>query len=425
MKRKKVRTMLLIILSLIVIAAAGVWYLSQSVPYPEPKGKFKVGTALLSFTDSLRNEWAVSDKKIPRRFVARVWYPANPKGTETLLPIMEKEFSKGMNKLYGFPVGKEIPSHSHQNAEVAQDDSQYPILIFTHGVGSFLTQNLSSMEELAAQGYVVFSLSFPYESVVTVFPEGETIGMDNIEKFKEGMSILQKDKEFAAEFVKNTEGMKHPEPTHAMESSIALGEQYLQLYPDMKVWLDYRIQDISFLLNSLNEVRIMGKMLEEFADVENIGVFGHSFGGLTTLKLLMETNSPSIKCGIALDVPYFILDKKSDVSLTSPILFMSSDFIKIAGDKVKLGGINNYLKHFTNQPLYECNVSGAAHYNFTDMNYTPRFMKLTPMLGSIPQDEAARILSEYQKTFFNIFLKGENPEKLNEKVSDSVNFEEI
>ena len=104
---------MVIIVITIVILGIGVWVMSRSLPYPIPSGEFKVGTVILDLEDSSRTEWALPEKHQNRKFVTRIWYPAKPTGKETMLPIMEKPYSKGMQKLYGLPAGKERPSYSH------------------------------------------------------------------------------------------------------------------------------------------------------------------------------------------------------------------------------------------------------------------------------------------------------------------------
>ncbi len=425
MKKNNKKKLMAITIIIIAILSIGIWVMARSIPYPTPSGKFKVGTVKLDFEDSLRLEWALPEKHKNRRFVARIWYPAKPTGKEKMLPIMEKAYSKGMHDLFGLPKGKEHPSQSHENASVYLGEKPFPIIIFTHGGGSFMTQNLTSIEELASQGFIVMSLSFPYESVATIFSDGTIIPMKDIEKFKTGMALITKDKKFASEFAKNTRDMKNSDPEKANASSIALGKKYLQLYPDMKKWLDTRIEDISYLIGVLDEIYILEHKLSDIAQTDNIGVFGHSFGGLTTLKLLMEKNLPTIKCGVVLDVPYFNMYPTSDITLKAPVLFMSSDYIKIAGSKVKLKGINNFLKHYTTKTLHEVNVKGAAHFNFSDMNYMPLFMKLTPMLGSISQKKAAKIMAFYLDAYFKGYLKGENLNKIEDCISSEVEFIEI
>lgn len=416
---------MIIIVVTAVVLGIGIWIMSRSLPYPIPSGQFKVGTVILDLEDSSRTEWALPEKYINRKFVVRIWYPANPTEKEAMLPIMENAYSKGMQELYGLPVGKEKPSCSYINAPVCLGEKPFPILIFTHGVGSFMTQNLTSIEELTSQGFIVMSLSFPHESVATVFSDGSVVKMKNIKEFKSGMKKLAKDKTFISQFVKNTNEMKSQDPKVAKASSLALGEKYLQLYPNMNVWLDTRIDDIAYLISKLDAINIEDQKLIEIADVDNIGLFGHSFGALTTLEYLMKKDLPALKCGIALDVPYFNMDSASDISLKAPVLFMSSDNIKLSGRKIELRGLNDFLKYHTEEKLHEANVKGSAHYNFSDMNYLPRFMKLTPMLGSISQKEASKIMTFYLDAYFKGHLKGEDINRIEDNISSEVEFREI
>jgi len=422
---KKGNKIMITVAGIVVVLGTVIWVISRSLPYPIPSGHFKVGTVILDMEDSSRMEWAVSEEQKGRQFVTRIWYPANPTGKEKMLPIMEKAYAEGMQALYGFPVGAERPSYSHINAPVYLGETAFPILIFTHGGASFMTQNLTSMEELASQGFIVISLSFPYESVATIFSDGSVINMKNMNAYKAGMRELSKDKVLIKQFVENIEKMKSTNPELAKESSVQLGEKYVQIYPDMTIWLDTRVEDISYLINNLEKLSIGKQKLTDIADTENIGLFGHSLGGITTLKFLMEKDFPSVKCGIVLDAPYYITDATSNLSLTCPVLFMSSDYIKLANNKVKLKGANDFLKDYTNEDLYEVNVKGAAHFNFSDVNYLPKYMEFTSMLGSIPQEEAVRIMAFYLENYFKGYLKGGDLKKIEESISSRVEFRKI
>ena len=101
-----------ILVTVVLILGVSLWAMSRSLSYPIPRGEFKVGTVILDLEDSSRTEWALPEEHQNRKFVARIWYPAKPTSKEAILPIMEIPYSKGMNKLYGFPVGKEKHSYS-------------------------------------------------------------------------------------------------------------------------------------------------------------------------------------------------------------------------------------------------------------------------------------------------------------------------
>lgn len=421
----EIKNMIFFIITIVIIIGVSILFSGCSLSYPTPTGEFKVGTVLLELEDSNRNEWVISEQNRNRRFVVRIWYPAKPTGKELRLPIMEKPYSEGMSKLYGLPGGSEKPSQSYQNASVLQTEIPYPIIIFTHGAGSFATQNLTSMEELASQGFLVMSMSFPYESAATIFPDSTVIEMADLEEFKTNMENIVKDKEFNTKVAANIEALKNPNPQKAKEASIELGKVYSKLYPQIKTWLDTRIADLSYLINSVDEIHIDNIKLTDIADKNNIGLFGHSLGALTTLKFLMEKELPAIKCGISLDVPYFNLDSESSISINAPILFMNSDKLKIGDSEVRLSRTNDFLAHYTEMPLHECTVKGSAHYNFTDLNYVSPLLKFTPLLGSISQKEAAKILTHYLNAYFGYHLKNENIDKLNDSISSEVSFREI
>ena len=73
-----------------------------------------------------------------------------------------------------------IPTNSVTNAPVAEAESAYPVLIFSHGFGGLPELNTIQAEELASQGYVVVALNHTYDSIVNVFPDGRIIPQSSI-----------------------------------------------------------------------------------------------------------------------------------------------------------------------------------------------------------------------------------------------------
>ena len=117
------------------------------------------------------------------------------------------------------------------------DDGPYPLIIFSHGNGGLGVQSFFLTEFLASHGYVVVCPDHTGNALMTELPGGLVVRSGGED---------------------------------GSYGSTALSD---------------RVSDVSFLVDSMTELnasdpdgRFTGKI-----DLENVGLTGHSFGGLTTL----------------------------------------------------------------------------------------------------------------------------------------------
>ena len=71
-----------------------------------------------------------------------------------------------------------MKTNSYTDAPLAPDVVNLPVVFYSHGYTSFLSQNTVLMEHLASHGYVVFSIQHTYDSASTTFPNGDVAAMD-------------------------------------------------------------------------------------------------------------------------------------------------------------------------------------------------------------------------------------------------------
>ncbi|KST68648.1 alpha/beta hydrolase [Mastigocoleus testarum] len=135
---------------------------------PKPSGNYSVGTTSYHFTDTQREEIYTEDSNDKRELMVRVWYPSKKVSAGKRASYVN-ESSTGEN-----PFGI-IATNSIINAPVAQTESGYPVLLFSHGFASLPEFNTINAEELASQGYVVVSMNHTYDSSLSIFPDGRVI----------------------------------------------------------------------------------------------------------------------------------------------------------------------------------------------------------------------------------------------------------
>ena len=344
----------------------------------EPTGPYQVGTQVIHMIDEDRSAWYGEESSGPREIMVRVWYPAQPKEGDKKAPYVFNE------KLIGDIVARDfgIPKYMMQNISninsnswsVAQPvNEKFPVLIFSHGHGGLKIQNTTQMEEMASHGYVIFACDHTYDAGVSIFPDERIIF--NKTDIPEGFSEEEK-------------------------------------WNLRRLQLDYRAADIQFMLDEMARGNFLSVSLKNSLDLDHIGVFGHSFGGGTSI--VVASTDERIDACFGLDawflpVPSSILNS----DLNKPFFHLG---------QVRWREKDNYLKLDTlaeNNSAWSLrvDVQGATHYDFTDYS---QFNQLTKRYGSgeIDPPRIRRITNSVIRDFFNHYLKngpalaGETYEKL-------------
>lgn len=137
-------------------------------------------------------------------------------------------------------------------------------------------------------------------------------------------------------------------------------------------------------------------------DVNNMGVFGHSFGGATAGQVCAADKR--FKAGINMDgSPFLIYD-----NLSQPFMLMTSS-------ESKKSIIDGY---HPKQELLIVAVNNAEHNDFTDMTILLSGLKRigTDFLGKIDGEKQENIMNDYIVSFFNQYLKGINEPLIDNKI---------
>lgn len=171
---------------LIVAGLVVAWALPRPV-FPEPSGRYAVGTTVVQWTDSARPEEATADPGDRRTVVVQLWYPAQESPAEAAraryLGRTEREarlVARGVADHLGVPglLLDEVPrarTHAVPGAAVAAGGERFPLVLFSPGLGGVRTQNTAWAEELASRGYVVAAVDHPYDSAAVVLADGRVI----------------------------------------------------------------------------------------------------------------------------------------------------------------------------------------------------------------------------------------------------------
>ena len=253
------------------IMFAVVWHSSPIVkPLPRPTGSFAIGVESLPLVDQLRQEnYAAGDKK--RALMAHVWYPAEiQEGTRypylgNLMPLFKKSFAQ----LYRIPqwvsnlLWRNIYTHAFTDVPVAQKQTTYPVILFSHGLLGLPSQMYaSSIENLASHGYIVVAIDHPYFNILTQFPDGRVASSQAL----------------SSQFQK----MNQAEQNTFLSKAIDL----------------YKA-DFAFVLDELKKLNNnKNSIFYTKLNLERIGVMGHSAGGTASVEFCRSDE----RCKVAADL---------------------------------------------------------------------------------------------------------------------------
>ena len=383
-------TSLLVISSLIKINSATDWpslastltlillALSTAVPtllpvpkIPTPSGPYQIGTSIYEMTDPSRQE-LYSGKEEPRRFMVQVWYPADVKKTDIRAPWMSNA------KIYAPAIATYInlPSYfldhlalvkipAYQDAQVADSESGFPVILFSHGWNGFNAQNTGQALELASHGYVVVGIQHTYGAVITVFPDG-TVAMNNPK------ALPEDDKDPNYEVV-------------------------------ARVLVDQWAGDMSFVLDQLSVwEKEAGNPFDGKLDLERVGVYGHSTGGGAAIQFCGVDS----RCKAVLGMDPFMRPVSAEVienGVSQPSFFMFSQGWADLTDSKNNQLFNQFFPNVSDSRGV-ISIDGTKHYDFSDL---PLLSPIAPQLGlkgPLSGKTVIKIVNTYLLDFFEMTL---------------------
>jgi predicted dienelactone hydrolase len=360
------------------------------IDLPHPSGIYAVGTIRMDFTEPDRYD-IVTGQKSPQKIAVQVWYPASNTGGKRLTRWMD---SRKMASLFAdmdklpdiFGQLCLVKSSSYWDAELSTEKDSYPVVLFSCGLGMFVGQNTIQMEELASRGYVVFSVSHPHANFASEYSDGSIVPFD-----PNYLDTLSKDSATAIQTVQEQfDDQNSPAFQRALIRNCKVSDQ------EARVWSG----DMIFIANQIESLN-NGSIASNFKgrlNVENLGIFGHSFGGAAAGEASL--NDSRFKAFINMDgTP---VGDTVDAVINQPFMVLTT------GDdrNIKLKAGEGYSANQKNYIVVS--VNGTQHMNFTDLNnIVPYAGKALGALGSIKPDRQTEIMNTYIVAFFDKYLKGE------------------
>lgn len=278
---------------------------ASAAPDPSVAGPFAVGVRTVTYEDNGRKKPDGS----PRLLVTEIWYPAavgtSGDGAQYDLTTSFTDAQRASMVDAGvvLPV---LTTAAVRDAAPDKDHGPYPLIVFSHGQGGMRWQSTFYTVALASHGYVVVS------------------------------------------------------PDHEGGTLADAARNELQSVP---IGLDYRPQDVKLLIQRYVKLPAADP-LNGLVDTEHIGVTGHSFGGLTSLRAAVLDERIDAIVPMAppsTDISWVGFDPKP--VLTIPVM------VQGGGKDLTL----DYTEHIVptwndlKQPRWLLNIVDGGHFTFSDL----------------------------------------------------------
>lgn len=336
---------------------------------PTPSGPMTIGTVTVEITHSeLIEEWGPNPGR-RRRFVAQVWYPADPAedaepvawepNIEVVGPALARRIGRP-----GFFFNQVRYTDSHAFAGARPIEGAHPVIVYSHHLERLKTVAIDQVEELASQGYVVIAIDHTYAAVASVM-EDQTVEFD------------------AATF--DTPDATDAERAETRTQTIAV-----------------LAADIGAVFDAVDEGAdgVFGEVGAAM-DPAAIGVWGHGFGGGAALEACLLDDRCDAVAGldpIVEPMPNPVLA----VTATRPMLFMRSDPARGTANDAVLRGIVERSETLT----YWVDVLGADMSDFTASPLISPVADRFGLKGPIDGERVILINHRYLTGFFDRFLLG-------------------
>lgn len=368
--------------------------LPLALPVPQlpiPGGPEPIGTLTVQLTDSERDEVYDNNRIGSREFMVQVWYPSETTGTSAPVPWNENwdVVAPAISMEMGLPSWfldhtRFTMSHSTESPPIAS--GTFPVIIYSHGWSGVRTDTLNQIEHLASHGYIVIAPDHAYVAAATVLEDGEVVH-------------------------------QNPDALPDLEEEEEEDQVEEDVYQEAATQLvATQAADLVAILDGLEagETGPFASVVQN-ADLNRIGIYGHSTGGGAAIKVCLEDD----RCGavLAMDPSVTPLTHEDlQLTMTKPALYLRSEEWRGSDHDALVSGIAARGQEIT----YSVGVEGATTNDFVMIPLLTPLGDQLGWKGPIPAGRVITIVDNYLLGFFDVFLLGTGPAQL-----ESVDFEEV
>jgi dienelactone hydrolase len=333
-----------------------------------PLREYGVASNTMELVDTSRNDTYAS---VPehRRVMVSAYYPATSlkKCQPVLIPYMTPATATVYDEMYA-PLGVtngtfaslELSTCAFLRKDRGRKFNNFPIVLFSPGLGNSRLMYGALAQSLASQGFVVVTMDHAYDAAIVEYPDNTiALAVD-----------IESDEQIAADVI-------------------------------------VRQHDVSFLIDQLYDCSIREKLFHSIADtrsLDKILMAGHSLGGATAAAAMLTDTR--IAAAVNLDGSLFgdVLTK----NLSSPFMIMSHEGKNLSTDS---SWTQAWSKAMGTKLVVT--VKGTQHATYTDVTLLANTLGLSGtlnaevggILGTMEGFRAMEIINAFVVQFFD-FVRG-------------------
>lgn len=364
------------LVAILTLAAAIAASAEGSAPFqlPTPTGRNAVGTVALHLID--RSRWdPLAPKRQRRQLMVQVWYPAGSPRGGSGAAYVEPRVAQVIDREFDKPGALEaVRTHAYVNAPLAKAMRPFPVILYSHGYGSWRNASTALVEELVSRGFVVVTIDHSYDALAVEFPNGT---------------------------------IAHFHSRRADPAKIVRMSQWDAFFAPQLI---VRVADVRFVLDALTslnrgqnpdaEHRALPAHLAGALDLSRIGMFGHSLGGTTTIAVMRQDRR--VRAGLLMDSP--IPKTARSTGFDRSVMLIRSQNMTVG--KFIVPSWQAFSTHLTDWHR-EILMPGTDHNDFTDLALIARHFNFSQalrsalQLGPIDAQRALNLERSYLTTFFS------------------------
>ena len=332
-----------------------------------------IGRVVKTVVDKSRKEILSSEEKM-RSFPVSIYYPTEETGTSTMLELfkmVEEEIIHIFSLLEVERTKLEQLITPFENNATPVKNKAYPVVLLSPAFGLDRDLYVELITKIVESGYVVVTISAPYDSIYTVFPNGELI--------------------------------------YQTES-----------FPSLEEQIQIRVDDVQCVLAELEKWNKDSQFYGMF-DLNKICGMGHSLGGATMYNL--ATIDSRIKCVVLLDASLHLIN---DNIPSVPVLNLRQEattykeYLEAIGseqdsERIATKYIENLKRLYDKLPNKQfIKVNGAQHLSFSTF---------ANLIGEVPLQVTTTIQSLVVH-YLNQNVKG-IPAVFDQYIKEEIHFKQI
>jgi alpha-beta hydrolase superfamily lysophospholipase len=360
---------------------------------PPLTGPYQVATTSWRLTDTSRQE-TFSETGGLRQVEVLAWYPAAGPRKGALAPYLRE----GLAEVRSFAALLRAPetsfdglhavrTHAELDGAPAARPAKFPALVFSHGYTGIPSAYTALLEDLASHGFVVLSVVHPYEATAATLSDGRVVSLlDQAGTLRQGI------RDVFAEWGPEDETMAAVTREAAEGERLRLLRGYLSGLRHTDIALRRWADDTKLVLDrlaSLPSTSLPGRLAGRI-DLNRLGVFGHSMGGVTAGQFCVEDRR--CRAGLNLDgIPQYgtMIDK-----------VLQRPFLMVYSARPGRTGASDAIYRRAASPYYRVDVRDTLHLEFSDMPFWAGALRKRGALGTMAPARASAITRAIVREYF-------------------------